>query len=129
MKRILIVDDSITARMFIKRCLEIAGCQDAHFMEAANGKDALALLKSEPADFVVADINMPVLDGIGLLRWIKSSPKLNMLPVVIISSASNPAQDQELLSLGAYAVLQKPISPPQLRAVIGGLIESPVEEE
>lgn len=128
MKRILIVDDSSTARMFIRRCLEIAGCQNALFMEAPNGKEALAILKKETADFVVADMNMPEMDGKNLLRRIKASPKLNMLPVVIISSATNPAQEQELLALGAYAVLSKPVSPPQLLSAIGGLFETLQEE-
>lgn len=128
MKRILIVDDSGTARMFIRRCLEIAGCQDAVFFEAGNGKEALAILKTEPADFVVADLNMPVMDGTGLLKRIKSSPKLHLLPVVIISSACSPAREKELRDMGAYAVLSKPVSPPQLIAAIGGLFET-LEEE
>jgi len=124
MKRIVIVDDSSTARMFIRRCLEIAGCQDAVFLEAGNGKEALAILQAEPADFVVADLNMPVLDGTGLLKWIKSSPKLHLVPVVIVSSACSPAREKELLALGAYAVLSKPVSPPQMIAAIGGLFET-----
>jgi len=122
MKTILLVDDSSTARMFIRRCLEIAGCQGAEFIEAGNGKEALSILKKKPADFVFADLNMPVLDGKGLLKWIKSSPRLNDTPVVIISSACNPATEMELLSMGAFAVLGKPISPPQLIASLGKLI-------
>lgn len=128
MKRIVLVDDSNTARMFIRRCLEIAGCQGAAFAEAGNGKEALTLLKAGPADFVVADLNMPVLDGKGLLKWIKASPKLHDIPVVIVSSASNPAREKELMDMGAYAVLSKPISPPQLIAAIGGLFAN-LEEE
>ena len=123
MKKIVLVDDSGTARMFIRRCLEIAGCQGAEFAEAGNGKEALTLLKAGAADFdfVVSDLNMPVLDGKGLLKWIKASPKLHAIPVVIISSSSNPALEKELKELGAYAVLSKPISPPQLIAELGGL--------
>jgi len=130
MKRIVLVDDSRTARMFIRRCLEIAGCQGAEFSEAGNGKEALSLLKAGSADFdfVVTDLNMPVLDGKGLLKWIKGSPKLHDIPVVIISSSSNPALEKELKEMGAYAVLSKPISPPQLIAEIGGLFVK-LEEE
>lgn len=123
MKTILIVDDSNTARMFVRRCLEIAGCQGAEFAEAGNGKEALALLKDKAADFVVADLNMPVLDGKGLLKWIKASPKLHDIPVVIVTSANNPATEMELISMGAYAVLSKPISPPTLVSAIGSLFE------
>jgi two-component system, chemotaxis family, chemotaxis protein CheY len=124
MKTILIVDDSSTARMFVRRCLEIAGCQGAEFTEAGNGKEALAKLKDKTADFVVADLNMPMLDGKGLLKWIKASPKLHDIPVVIVTSANNPATEMELISMGAYAVLSKPISPPGLVAAIGSLFDT-----
>jgi len=126
MKKILIVDDSGTARMFIRRCLEIAGCQGAEFNEAGNGKEALAVLKEKQIDFVVADLNMPVLDGKMMLKWIKSSPKLHEIPVTIITSANNPAIETELLAMGAFAVLSKPISPPVLIESLGTLMQ---EEE
>ena len=62
MKRIVIADDSATARMFIRRCLEIVGCGENAFIEVENGKEALDCMKKEPADIVVADLNMPVMD-------------------------------------------------------------------
>jgi len=122
MKTILIVDDSKTARMFVRRCLEIAGCREALFTEASNGKEALALLKERPADFVVVDLNMPVMDGKMTLKWIKASPRLHETPVVVVTSASNPVIESELIAMGAYAVMSKPVSPPQLIAAIGGLL-------
>ena len=124
MLKILIVDDSSTARMFIRRCLEIAGCQGADFHEAGNGRQALDLLRDMPIDFILADLNMPVLDGRNMLGRIKSSPRTCDIPVVIISSASNPASDMELVAQGAYAVLSKPITPPVLIAAIGALFKN-----
>jgi len=124
MLKILIVDDSSTARMFIRRCLEIAGCQGADFHEAGNGRQALDLLREMPIDFILADLNMPVLDGRNMLGRIKSSPRTCDIPVVIISSASNPASDMELVAQGAYAVLSKPITPPVLIAAIGALFKN-----
>ena len=53
MNKIIIVDDSATARMIVRRCLEIAGLSDAEFIEAENGKEALALLKEHKVDFVI----------------------------------------------------------------------------
>lgn len=123
MLKILIVDDSSTARMFIRRCLEIAGCQGADFKEAGNGKEALDLLREAPVDFILADLNMPVLDGRNLLKRLKSSPRTCDIPLVVVSSASNPASDVELIAEGAYAVLSKPITPPALIASIGALIK------
>lgn len=114
MKRIVIADDSATARMFIKRCLEIIGFGNALIVEAANGKEALARIKEAPTDLVITDLNMPIMDGETLLKWINANPKLNHIPVLVISSAGTPAKEVELLELGALAILSKPVSPPAL---------------
>jgi len=121
-KRIVIVDDSGTARMFIRRCVEMAGCTEATFIEAKNGKEALSSLKEHGADLVLTDLNMPVMDGETLLEWIKASPKLHDIPVVMITSAGNPAKEQELLGRGAFTVMSKPVSPAELNASIGSLL-------
>lgn len=114
MKRIVIADDSATARMVIRRCLEIIGLGEAGMVEVPNGREALARLKEEPADLLVTDLNMPIMDGETLLKWVKGSPKLTHVPVVVITSAGNPAKAEQLRDLGAYAVLDKPISPATL---------------
>ena len=108
---IIIADDSFTARMVAKRCLEIAGCADARFLEASNGMEALDLAKNNEVDLLITDLNMPKMDGQSLLRRIKSNPRTTDLPVLVISSLSNPAKDAELINMGAFAVLSKPISP------------------
>ncbi len=123
MKRIVIADDSATARMFIKRCLEIIGLGDAEIVEAEHGKEALAAAKAKPTDLLLTDLNMPVMDGETLLKWVKSSPKLMDMPVVIITSAGNPAKEQELLELGAERVINKPIAPPILMDALQAFIE------
>lgn len=122
MKRIVVADDSQTARMFIRRCLEIVGFQDADIVEAANGKEALALVKEKPTDLLVTDLNMPVMDGETLVKWVKASPKVSELPVLVITSAGNPAKEAELLELGAFGVLSKPVSPPSLMEILSPLI-------
>lgn len=124
MKRIIIADDSETARMFIRRCLEIVGLRDAQFFEAANGRDALQLAKEQPADLLVSDLNMPVMDGVTLLKWVKTSPKLVQLPVLIITSAGNPAKERELMEIGAFAVLNKPVAPAALHKALGPLLDT-----
>ncbi|MCK5436732.1 MAG: response regulator [Desulfobulbaceae bacterium] len=128
MKRIVIADDSATARMFIRRCLEIVGGQENIFVEVENGREALDCLKKEPADLVVADLNMPVMDGETLLKWIKASPRFNSIPVLIITSAVNPAKEKELADMGAYTILAKPVSPAGLAPVIGPLLDAGKEE-
>ncbi len=120
MRQIMVVDDSATSRMFIKRCLEmvLTDREEITFNEAGDGKEALAKLKETPADLVFIDLNMPVMDGATLLRWIKSSPKLTDLPVVVITSVDNPAKREELKDLGAVEVLSKPIAPAKLMPVV-----------
>jgi two-component system, chemotaxis family, chemotaxis protein CheY len=123
MRTIMVVDDSATSRMFIIRCLQmvLTGGNENQFFEAANGKEALAKLKERPTDLAVIDLNMPVMDGTTLLRWMKSSPKLTLIPVVVITSADNPANREELKKLGARHVLSKPVAPTKLIPVINEL--------
>ena len=108
---ILIADDSGTARMFIKQCLEISVEEEIEFLEAVNGQEALQLLKNVGADLLVTDLNMPVLDGRELIRRVSASPKLHGMPIMVITSSGNEARKQELLELGASVVLRKPVNP------------------
>jgi two-component system chemotaxis response regulator CheY len=119
MNRIVIADDSATARMFIRRCLEIIGLGEAALVEAENGREALSLLKEEDTDLLLTDLNMPVMDGATLLKWVKS---LHDLPVLVITSAGNPAKEQELKALGAFGVLNKPVSPAVLMDALQSLM-------
>lgn len=114
LKRIVIADDSFTARMVIRRCLEMIGLEDAEIVEAANGKEALTKVKQAPTDLLLTDLNMPVMDGDTLIKWVKASPKLFALPVIVITSAGNPAREKNLLESGAAVVIQKPLSPAKL---------------
>jgi len=123
MKRIIIADDSTTARMFIKRCLQIIGLGDAEIIEAEHGKEALAAAKAQPADLLLTDLNMPVMDGETLVKWVKASPKLGDLPVVVITSAGNPAKEAQLLELGAHRVLNKPVSPPVMMEALADFLD------
>lgn len=120
---IIIADDSATARMVTRRCLEIAGFQGAMFLEARNGSEALELAKNNPVDLLVTDLNMPEMDGQSLLRRVKASPKLVDVPVLVISSLSNPAKEAELRQMGAFGVLSKPITPAGLVGVLQKRLE------
>lgn len=112
MKRVVIADDSALARMFLRRCLEITGLSEAQFVEAANGEEALERMKEAPTDLLVTDLTMPKVDGLELMRRIVASPRLNGVPVLVVTSAGNEVQRQELRKLGVAGILSKPISPP-----------------
>jgi two-component system chemotaxis response regulator CheY len=122
---IIITDDSKTARMITRRCLEIAGLQSSSFLEAQDGEEALRLAKENPVDLMVIDLNMPKMDGLGLLKHLKASPRLNHIPVLIISSTVSEAKAAELTELGAFATLSKPISPADLAKVLHSLANQP----
>ena len=118
MSVILISDDSSTARLIIRRCVEIAGASGATILEARDGQQALDIVRQQHVDLVLTDINMPVLDGKRLLMHIKSNPRLNATRVVVISSMGNPALEKELKDMGADAVIPKPVSPAMLQPIL-----------
>ena len=124
LKRVIIADDSGMARMFIRRCLEIAGLAESEFLEGANGEEVIKLLKEKPADLVVTDLNMPVMNGLELLKRIKASPRLHNTPVLVITSTTNQKKVKELNEVGALAVLGKPISPSTVASAIAPLLEN-----
>ncbi|MBL8616938.1 MAG: response regulator [Deltaproteobacteria bacterium] len=118
MPNVLIVDDSATARMLVRRCLTICGYRADQTFEAEHGRAALDQLKAEGIDLVISDLNMPVMDGRTLLRFMRGSPRLHAIPVIIVSSLVNEAAEEELRAMGATAVIRKPLSPAALAAAI-----------
>ncbi len=120
-KNILIVDDSIAARMIIKQYLEIVGCRESHFVEVSDGREALTVLKSSPIDLIVTDMNMPNMDGAEFISRLKASPKLLKIPVIIVSSAVNADNKARFMSFGANYVIGKPVSPQLLYKAVSSL--------
>jgi two-component system chemotaxis response regulator CheY len=118
MKKVVVADDSKTARMFIVKCLEIAGARDAEFVEVKDGLEAYEFVSNNECDLLVTDLNMPKMNGKELLEKLSDREKLDGLSCIVITSASNEARDKELLDLGADAVLPKPISPMAVSEII-----------
>ncbi|MFZ5951000.1 MAG: response regulator [Candidatus Rifleibacteriota bacterium] len=114
MAKLLITDDSATARMIIQRCIEVLGWDKCEFLHAADGVAALEIVMKQQVDLIITDIVMPVMDGRALLKRIKVSPKLNHIPVFVISSLANPAMEQEMMQFGVDRLIYKPVSPPKL---------------
>ena len=117
-RNILIVDDSTTARMFIKRCLEMGGFDEAEFYEASNGVEALQHLNLKKIDLILTDLNMPKMDGNVFLEVMRNSPQFHEIKIIVISSSVNKENEDRLLHLGASAVINKPISPMVLMETI-----------
>jgi two-component system chemotaxis sensor kinase CheA len=101
---ILVVDDSITSRSLEKSILEAHGYR---VRVAVDGLQALEMLRVEKADLIITDIQMPRLDGFGLVEALKADPRLNQIPVIIVSSLERPEDQERGLLLGADAYVVK----------------------
>ncbi len=117
MNTILVVDDSAVARKIAIKCLGSIGVGEK-IVQAADGQQALDVIKTDPPDLILADLNMPVMDGVSMLRRIKANPKLATIPVIVISSILNDERRQELIDRGVEHLVEKPVSPPLLADAI-----------
>jgi len=116
--RILIVDDSAMMRAQIKRVVKLAEVPVDDILEAANGVEALAILESQDVQWLLTDINMPVMNGADLLREIARRGKWRALGKVIISTDGSTARREEAAALDVHRYLEKPFSPEVLRDVL-----------
>jgi chemotaxis protein histidine kinase CheA len=106
--RILVVDDSPTIRKLLVRTLKDLGWQPA---EAKDGAEALEAIRHKRPDIVLADIEMPRLDGYGLLAAIRSQPETSELPVLMLTSRTAERHRRRAAELGASGYLTKPYRP------------------
>ena len=113
--RALIVDDSSVMRKIIERCLRQAGMDLAPVREASNGAEALALVNETPFDLILSDINMPVMDGLELVRHLKEMDSGKNIPIVMITTEGGEKSVLEALSLGANGYIRKPFTPDQVK--------------
>lgn len=121
--KILIIDDSKTARMFSRKCVEMAlAGEQLVFSEAENGAVAYDMLKKEKVDVILSDINMPVMSGFTFLRNVKMEADLAHIPIVFITSLANDARASNLKELGAYAVISKPIKPKEIGVILKQIV-------
>lgn len=117
---ILVVDDSAAMRSLLVATLETLG--QVRVVQAANGFEALRVLPREKFDLVLTDINMPDINGLELLSFIRSNPLYHELPVIIISTEGSRKDIDRGLSLGANEYLVKPFIPQKLLELVQGLL-------
>lgn len=115
---ILIVDDSLPMRAVIKRTLKAAGYGASHLLEAANGEEALALMKNSWVDLVITDYNMPVMDGLAFIRAMKGQDLFQDIPVVVVSTEGSQTRIDEFMKAGAAGYITKPFTAEAVRDVI-----------
>ena len=109
MPKAMVVDDSRAIRMILARTLRDLGFE---VQEAANGSEALDRLGAGvPPDLIMADWNMPVMDGLELLRAIRDSPTYGAVPVVMVTTEAEIEQMSIALAAGATEYVMKPFTP------------------
>lgn len=117
--KILSVDDSATMRRMVGRVVATLGFE---LLEAPNGLEALNILRRQPEDIalVVLDVNMPELDGEQTLLEIKMDPKLQGIPVMMLTTESERSRVLGFIQAGASNYLMKPFTPEDLATKITG---------
>jgi adenylate cyclase len=118
--RLLIVDDNKVNRLLLSRSVEMQGHKVA---TAQNGRVALEMLRAEPFDLLLLDIEMPEMDGFAVLEQLKADPKLRDLPVIVTSSVEGLDNVVRCIGLGAEDYLGKPVNEVLLKARIGASLE------
>ncbi len=114
-KVIMTVDDSASVRQLVGFTLKQAGYG---VVEACDGRDAINKLSASSVHMIITDLNMPVLDGIGLIKAVRSSATHKFLPIVMLTTESQDSKKQEGRAAGATGWIIKPFKPDQLLAVV-----------
>lgn len=116
---IMAVDDSTSIRQMVRFALKQAGHE---VIEAADGNDALAQLDGRRVDMIITDLNMPHLDGIGLIKEVRSRSAYRGIPIVMLTTESQEKKKMEGKAAGATGWIVKPFRPEQLLSVIGKVL-------
>ena len=115
-KTALVVEDSAIMREFIVSSL--SALPNILSVQAANGFEALKALPLQSIDIILTDINMPDINGLELLSFVKNHPEYRTIPVVIISTEKSEADRKRGMALGADDYLAKPFDPRDLHVII-----------
>jgi two-component system, chemotaxis family, chemotaxis protein CheY len=117
---VLTVDDSPSVRQMVKIVLGPAGYE---VIEAEDGADGLAKAKARSPNLVITDLNMPVMNGLELIRHLRAVPAIVGIPIVFLSTESDQDIKQQAKQAGATGWITKPFRPEQLLAVVAKLVK------
>jgi two-component system chemotaxis response regulator CheY len=120
-KTILIVDDSKTMRQMVGLTLRQAGFE---VIEGANGQEGLQHIEHQPVALVISDVNMPIMDGIAMVKAIRHLPAHRMTPILMLTTETEENKKQAACAAGATGWLKKPFNPNSLLTVIAKVLPS-----
>ncbi len=115
---ILIVDDSGILRKVMRKAIGQLGVPADRIREAANGQEALDALAEAPADLILLDLHMPVMNGQEFAQHKAADPALAKIPFVVVSTEANAQRLMEMVELGALGLLRKPFEPEELARMV-----------
>jgi two-component system chemotaxis response regulator CheY len=114
-KKVLTVDDSRTMRDMVTFTLKGAGYD---VLEAADGQQALTVIAANKVDLVITDLNMPVMDGLTLIKRLRAAPAHRTLPILMLTTESDEKKKAEGRTAGATGWIVKPFNPEKLISVV-----------
>jgi two-component system chemotaxis response regulator CheY len=114
-KTILAVDDSASMRQMVGVTLRAAGYE---VVEASDGDEALEYARKHRVDLVLADVNMPRMDGITLIAQLRTLPNYHLTPLLLLTTESSPERKMQGKQAGATGWMVKPFHPEQLLATL-----------
>ncbi len=114
-KKILTVDDSASIRQMVKITLSNAGYE---VVEAGNGAEGLSKVQGAALDMIVTDLNMPVMDGLALIREVRKLPAYRGVPILFVTTESDEAMKKEAKAAGATGWITKPFRQDQLVTLV-----------
>lgn len=119
MRKVLIVDDSISMRQMVAFTLRQGGFE---VLEAEHGQDALNKLKARTVDLIITDLNMPVMDGITLIRNVRQMPAMKAKPILMLTTEGLAAKKEQGKAAGATGWIVKPFDPEKLLMTIARVL-------
>jgi len=121
--KVLVVDDQLTMREVTRLALQEMGVRN--IIDAENGDDAFKKATTQPLDMIISDFNMPVMDGLGLLRAVRGHPAVRKLPFILVTGRGDNALVVSAAQAGVNNYIVKPFTAEMLRekveAVVGKL--------
>ena len=122
MAKFLVVDDSLTMRRIVVNALKTQGFDEV--IEASDGKDAVAKILSEGAQFVITDWNMPEMNGLDLAKWLRTNPQYENIPILMITTRGNKDDVIEAMKARVNNYIVKPFTPQGLKEKIDQILKT-----
>jgi two-component system chemotaxis response regulator CheY len=116
LKTILIVEDSATTRALIRAVIDEFG--EFETVEASSGFEALKMLPQQEYDLIITDINMPDINGLELINFVRNNARYKQIPIIIVSTERSEEDKKRGLALGATAYVTKPFKSVELQEII-----------